>query len=144
MHKKILLAYDGTEEGRVALLECADIAHLLRAETHLLAVMRMPSGVFLAEGFVPETVMEQEQRHIQSTIDDGVALLREGGGSAYGHLAYGEPVEEICRLAAELEVDLIVLGHRKQTSFASRWWKGSVGVSLLERAPCSILVAVGD
>jgi len=143
MHKKILLAYDGTEEGRVALLECADIAHLLHAETHLLAVMRMPSGVFLAEGFVPDSVMEEEQKRIRATIDDGVAFLCEGGYRACGHLAYGEPVEEICRLAAELEVDLIVLGHRKQTSFASRWWKGSVGISLLERAPCSILVAVG-
>ncbi|MGD0586832.1 MAG: universal stress protein [Oryzomonas sp.] len=63
-------------------------------------------------------------------------------GLALLNLAYGEPVEEICRLATELKVDLIVLGHRKQTSFASRWWKGSVGISLLDRAPCSILVAV--
>jgi nucleotide-binding universal stress UspA family protein len=143
MHKKILLAYDGTEEGRVALLECADIAHLFHAETHLLAVMRMPSGIFLADGFVPDAVMEEERQLVQNTVDNGVALLREGGHSAHGHLAYGEPVEEICHLAAELKVDLIVLGHRKQTSFAARWWKGSVGISLLERAPCSILVAVG-
>lgn len=143
MYKKILLAYDGTEEGRVALLECADIAQLLQAETHLLAIMRMPFGIFLAEGFVPDTVMEEERRQIQSSIDDGVALLRKGGHSAHGHLAYGDPVEEICRLAAELGVDLIVLGHRKQASFASRWWKSSLGASLLERAPCSILVVVG-
>jgi len=105
--------------------------------------MRMPSGIFLADGFIPDTVMEEERQLVQNTVDNGVALLREGGHSAYGHLAYGEPVEEICHLAAELKVDLIVLGHRKQTSFASRWWKGSVGISLLERAPCSILVAVG-
>jgi len=144
MHKRILLAYDGTEEGRVALLECADIAHLLNAETHLLAVMRMPSGVFLAEGFVPDTVIEEEQRRIQNAVDDAVVILREGGYTAFGHIAYGEPVEEICRFALDLKADLIVLGHRKQTSFASRWWKGSVGISLLERAPCSILVAVGN
>jgi len=144
MHKKILLAYDGTEEGRVALLECSDIAHLLHAETHLLAVMRMPSGVFLAEGFIPDTVMEEEQRRIQNTVADAVTLLREGGATAYGHVTHGEPVEEICRFAKDLTADLIVLGHRKQTSFASRWWNGSVGISLLERAPCSILIAVGS
>jgi hypothetical protein len=49
---------------------------------------------------------------------------------------------EICRLATELNVDLIVPGHRKQTSFTSHWWKSPVGISLLERAPCGPLVAV--
>jgi nucleotide-binding universal stress UspA family protein len=53
----------------------------------------------------------------------------------------GEPVEEICRVATELGVDLIVLGHRQRLSFAARWWKGSVGASLLDYAPCSILIA---
>lgn len=143
MHERILLAYDGTREGGVALLECADIAHLLHAETHLLAVMRAPTGMFLAEGFIPETVMEEEHRRVQQIVDEGVAILAKRGAAAYGHFAFGEPVEEICRLAEELKVDLIVLGHRKQTSFASRWWRGSVGMSLIERAPCSILVAVG-
>jgi nucleotide-binding universal stress UspA family protein len=54
----------------------------------------------------------------------------------------GEPVEEICRLAKELDVDLIVVGHNQKTSFAARWWKGSVGASILDYAPCSLLVAL--
>lgn len=143
MHERILLAYDGTREGGVALLECAVIAPRLHAETHLLAVMRAPSGVFLAEGFIPEGMVEEEHRRTQQIIDEGLALLAEKGATASGHFAYGEPVEEICRLADQLKVDLIVLGHRKQTSFASRWWKGSVGASLIERAPCSVLIAIG-
>ena len=143
MFRKILLAYDGTREGRVALLECAGIAPLLHAEIHLLAVMRVPSGVFLAEGFVPESVMAEEHQRFAEIVDEGVSLLTGSGYAAQGHLAFGEPVEAICRLAEELTTDLIVIGHRKQTSFAARWWKGSVGMSLLERAPCSVLVAVG-
>lgn len=142
MHKKILLAYDGTKEGRVALLECAEMAELLHAEVHLLAVMQIQSGLFLADGFMPDSVMQDEQKRIQNTIKDGIAFLSERGYNADGHFAYGEPAEEICRLATELNVDLIVLGHRKQASFAARWWKGSVGISLLEHTPCSILVAV--
>jgi nucleotide-binding universal stress UspA family protein len=54
----------------------------------------------------------------------------------------GEPVEEICRLAKSLSVDLIVVGHNQNTSFAARWWKGSVGASLLDYAPCSLLIAL--
>jgi nucleotide-binding universal stress UspA family protein len=143
MFRKILLAYDGTREGRVALLECGEIAPLLHAELHLLAVMRVPTGVFLAEGYVPETVMAEERQRYQEIVDEGVSLLTRGGYAARGHLAFGEPVEEVCRLAETLGTDLIVVGHRKQSSFAARWWKGSVGMSLIERTPCSVLIAVG-
>jgi nucleotide-binding universal stress UspA family protein len=53
----------------------------------------------------------------------------------------GEPVEEICKLAAEIKCDVIVVGHQQKASFASRWWRGSVGKTLLDYAPCSIFVA---
>ena len=39
-------------------------------------------------------------------------------------------------------MDLIVVGHNQKTSFAARWWKGSVGATLLDHAPCSILIAL--
>jgi nucleotide-binding universal stress UspA family protein len=107
-YRKILLAYNGSAEGKRALVECAELANFLHAETHLLAV----------------------------------ASLKQQGFAAAGHLAVGEPVEEICRLAKELSVDLIVVGHNQKTSFAARWWKGSVGASILDYAPCSLLVAL--
>lgn len=144
MHTRILIAYDGTREGRAGLLECADIAPLPDAEIHLLAVVRMPSGIFLAEGYVPENVLDDEKQRTQEIVDEGVRLLTERGYRVTGRLAYGEPVEEICRVAKALGVDLIVIGHRKETSFASRWWKSSVGRSLLEESPCSILIAITE
>ena len=51
-------------------------------------------------------------------------------------------MEEICRAAKEVGADLIVVGHNQNTSWAARWWKGSVGASLLDYAPCSILIAL--
>jgi nucleotide-binding universal stress UspA family protein len=45
------------------------------------------------------------------------------------------------RLATELKCDVIVVGHQRRASFASRWWRGSVGKTLLDYAPCSIFVA---
>jgi nucleotide-binding universal stress UspA family protein len=50
-------------------------------------------------------------------------------------------VEEICRLAVQLKCDVIVVGHQQKASFTSRWWRGSVGKSLLDHAPCSLFVA---
>jgi len=143
-YRKILLAYNGSQEGRRALLECADLAGFLSAETHLLAVASMPPSLFLTEGFVPEELLEEEKKRTQTVLDEGIRTLRERGFNATGHLTVGEPVEEICRQAKALGVDLIVVGHNQSTSFAARWWKGSVGASLLDYAPCSILVALSE
>jgi nucleotide-binding universal stress UspA family protein len=141
-YRKILLAYNGSNEGKRALLECAELANFLGAETHLLAVASMPPSLFLTEGFVPEELLEEEKKRTQSVLDEGIRSLTDKGFNATGHLAVGEPVEEICRQAKELGVDLIVIGHNQNTSFAARWWKGSVGASLLDYSPCSILIAL--
>ena len=141
-YRKILLAYNGSAEGKRALLECAELANFLHAETYLLAVASMPPSLFLTEGFVPEELLEEEKKRTQTVLDEGIATLKERGFAAAGHLAVGEPVEEICRRAKELAVDLVVVGHNQNTSFAARWWKGSVGASLLDYSPCSILIAL--
>ena len=141
-YRKILLAYDGSQEGKRALLECADLASFLQAETHLLAVATMPPSLFLTEGFVPEELLEEEKKRTQSVLEDGIRTLRDRGFNVAGQLSVGEPVEEICRMAKAIGVDLIVVGHSQKTSFAARWWKGSVGASLLDYAPCSLLIAL--
>ena len=141
-YRKILLAYDGSQEGKRALLECADLASFLQAETFLLAVATMPPSLFLTEGFVPEELLEEEKKRTQSVLDEGIRSLRERGFSATGQLAVGEPVEEICRMAKSIGADLVVVGHNQKVSFAARWWKGSVGASLLDYAPCSLLIAL--
>jgi nucleotide-binding universal stress UspA family protein len=141
-YRKILLAYNGSQEGRRALLECADLASFLGAETCLLAVATMPPSLFLTEGFVPEELLEEEKKRTQAILEEGIRMLRERGFNASGQVAVGEPVEEICRTAKALGVDLIVVGHNQNTSYAARWWKGSVGATLLDYAPCSLLIAL--
>jgi len=141
-YHKILLAYNGSLEGKRALLECADLAGFLQAETHLLAVASMPPSLFLTEGFVPEELLEEEKKRTRQVLDEGVKSLAERGFKAAGILSVGEPVEEICRVAKEIGAELIVVGHNQNTSFAARWWKGSVGGALIDYAPCSVLIAM--
>ena len=142
MYRRVLLAYDGSESGRRALLECADINHLLHAELHLLAVAPLMAGLYITEGFVPDSLQEEENRRYGAVLDEGLRMLREKQVKAEGHVVTGEPVDEICRLAAEIDCDLIVVGHRHHENLLSRWWKGSVGSSLIEHAPCSVLIAI--
>jgi nucleotide-binding universal stress UspA family protein len=97
--------------------------------------------MFLTEGFLPEELLEEEKKRAQEILNEGIAQLKQKGFTVTGHLAVGEPVEEICRLASELKCDVIVVGHQQRASFATRWWRGSVGKTLLDLAPCSIFVA---
>src|SRR5215471_4178192 len=144
MYRKILLAYNGTHEGRIALFECAEIASFIKAETHLLAVAT-PSMSMYVEGFegnVSEQGRAQQQKLMKNVLAEGLAALTQRGYSVTGHLAVGEPVEEICRLATELKCDLIVVGHKKKHSRLGRWWRGSISSNLADHAPCSILIAM--
>ena len=144
MYKRILLAYNGTHEGRIALFECAEIASFAKAETHLLAVAT-PSMAVYVEGYAGNLAEEdsvQQQKLMKNVLAEGLAALTQRGYSVTGHLAVGEPVEQICRVASELKCDLIVVGHKHKHSRLGRWWRGSISSSLADYAPCSILIAM--
>ena len=142
MFKTILLAYNGTKEGKSALLDCSEIAAFEKAtDIHLLAVVNTPSVILMSESYMPAELLEAETKHGQEVLDEGVEHLKQLGFRATGHLAIGEPMEEIRRLANEVKVDLIVLGHNQNVPLTSRWWRGSVGKTLLDHSPCSVYVA---
>ena len=145
MYKRILLAYNGTEEGRIALFECAEIASFAKAETHLLSVAT-PSASMYVEGFegIASEQGTQQQKLMKNVLAEGVSSLHstQRGYSVTGHFAVGEPVEQICRVATELKCDLIVVGHKHKHSRLGRWWRGPISSNLADYAPCSILIAM--
>lgn len=141
MYRTILLAYDGSRQGHEALHQGAELASLCRARVHLLAVVAHELGVALAEAAAPSDVPEREYQEVRRVLTEGAEELRRAGLSVETHVAAGNPAEEIGRMALEVGADLIVVGHREQSALA-RWWRGSVGASLLAHAPCSLLVAV--
>jgi len=141
VYSRILMAYDGSESCRQALAQGACIAMQNAAEVHLLAVVRIPVAFGFVEAGYPEHYLDEEMVRVDGILAEGVALLQSQGLTARGHRRTGEPVLEISRMAAELEVDLVVVGHRPRSRLA-RWWHGSVGTTLLEELSCSILVAM--
>jgi len=138
--EKILLAYDGSEQGRVALRRSLPLLGAGEVEVHLLAVVPLTGAVAAAEGFYTESMYEAERERIEKILAEGVDLLKQRGVDAEGHLRAGEPAHQITKLAEELAVNLVVVGHQRRGVLA-RWWQGSVGVSLVDRLSCSLLVA---
>ena len=144
MYTRILMAYNGTHEGRIALFECAEMASFAKPETHLLAVGTLSMSMFV-EGFedtIPEQGSAEAQMLMKNVLAEGLTVLTQRGYPVTGHLAVGEPVAEICRLASELKCDLIVVGHKRKHSRLGRWWRGSISTSLADHAPCSIPIAM--
>jgi nucleotide-binding universal stress UspA family protein len=141
MYRKILLAYDGTETGRVALRQGADLAQVCKASVFLLAVVDLPTGMLMAESAAPSGLPESQRQDLERILEEGVARLQARQLQVEARLEFGVPAERIVQVAQEIAADLIVMGHREQSSIA-RWWRGSIGSTVLSQAPCSILIAV--
>ncbi len=139
MFRMVLLAYDGTAEGRRALRYGADVAICMKSETYLLAICQSYVTSAIPEGVTPELVQCEDERS-NRLLDEGVHWLEERGLVARGSVEYGNAVDRIAETAAAIGADLIIVGHRHRSRLA-RWWSESDEESLLERVRCSILVA---
>ncbi len=143
MYKRILMAYDGSEAGQRALLECRELAQWSQSEVVLVAVMPSMLAFVGLEGGVYDAELEaREKQKFEAVLKDGLARLQSAGFSARGEVVTGEAVEEITRHARKVEADLIVVGHKHLDSWAARWWRGSVSGALIEHSPCSVLCVI--
>ena len=137
MYKKVLLAYDGSIEGRRALREGARIAQLCEAEVFLLAVAEVSATVGLEGGFV--TPITEQVEPYEKILAEGVERLKAMGFSPTAKLSIGEAGREIAKVAAEIGANLVVIGHRPDGLLAR--WFSSVGTYLVKNLRCSVLVA---
>jgi nucleotide-binding universal stress UspA family protein len=94
--RRILVAYDGTEEAYRALMQAADAA--------------LAKGA--AIGVV--TVMPK----LTTAAADAAEILREHELEATVHTPIGDPATEIARVAHEHAYDAIYVGRREAGSFA--------------------------
>ena len=139
MYKRILLAYDGSIEGRTALREGALLARQCNAEVFLLSVLADTGTLLLSEVALAGASVRMED-DFRAILDEGVARLRKLGFDPVAELVRGQPAEEIGNFARHVGADLIVVGHRRQSAF-DRWWSGPKGAYLMDYTDCSLLVA---
>jgi nucleotide-binding universal stress UspA family protein len=139
MYKKVLLAYDGSLEGAVALREGAILAKRCGAEVFLLSVVPHLAGLQVAEG-VHGGVVAHELDRYREVLARGVDRLTKLGFKPVSKLAVGDPARVIGEFAKEVKADLVVVGHRKR-SLLERWWSGDAGGYISDHIGCSLLIA---
>jgi nucleotide-binding universal stress UspA family protein len=139
MYQRILLAYDGSREGLIALREGALLARRCNAKVFLLSVLSPVAALTTAEGVYTDMTGEQIAGH-KALLQRGVEVARQMGLDPESRLEMGEPAPRIGAVANEIRADLVVVGHRKQNAL-ERWWSGATGAYVSDHVRCSVLIA---
>ena len=83
MYKRVLLAYDGSQSGQKALLDCREIVQWSQAELHLIAVMPTTVTPVVADGWAYGAETEPADRaEYEAILAAGLRRLTEAGLSA--------------------------------------------------------------
>jgi nucleotide-binding universal stress UspA family protein len=139
MYQRILLAYDGSFEGAVALREGALLAKAAGARVFILSVVPEGGGVRIAEGVYPSAAAHQMDSY-KEVLAKGVDRLTRLGLKPVSRLAMGDPIKAITAFAKEVNADLVVVGHQRR-NMVERWWSGASGGYISDHVRCSILIA---
>jgi nucleotide-binding universal stress UspA family protein len=139
MYQRILLAYDGTAEGALAVREGALLAKQCCAQIVLLAVVPDTTATRLSDGVHGGAVALQIDEY-QALLGSAVAWLEARGYRLDAKLEVGEPAATIGAVAKAVDADLVVIGHHRQ-SFLARWLSESTDAYLSEHLGCTLLIA---
>jgi manganese transport protein len=112
-HRRIGVAVEFEGADNAVLAEAAALARIHGAE---LIVVHVVEG--LAAAYYGEAAGDKESRDDRMHMEQLVEHLREDGWQARGLLGYGDPPEELVRIAKEQGFDLLVLGTHGHRFFA--------------------------
>jgi len=139
MYKRVLLAYDGTLEGAVALREGAILAKRVGARLFILSVVPESGALMFAEGVHSGAVTLLQERY-RELLDLAVAGLTRRGLKPVGRLVVGDPAKAIGSFAREVKADLVIVGHQRR-NMLERWWSGASGTYISDHIQCTLIIA---
>jgi nucleotide-binding universal stress UspA family protein len=137
MFKKILVANDGSNHAFDALSLALKIAKRSGAELHMVSVEEIP--------YLPETIEEVREekgtadRRFHAVLNRARTMAKEREVKLQPHVVAGHPVRDIIALAADLKVDLLVVGASGHSALYDRML-GSRADRIVHLSPCPALV----
>jgi len=138
VYRKILVPIDGSSHSRYTLSQAARLAAGAGAEGELTVVH--------VGSFAPVADMAALVDLNRLLEDEGRAILAQADEALKGspftwttRYVSGDPASQICRLAAEVGAEVIVIGNRGGGLF-SELLLGSVSHKVIQHAPGPVLV----
>ena len=130
MYTRILVAYDGSSFSDVALRQGRDLAHLCKAELHLVGIVATTAFVVSPEVYGAIDLWAMERHEVEQALEKAAVALSGEGLDASMHIREGNPAHEIASCSADVDADLVIVGHSDKGILA-RWFEGSVGAGLV-------------
>lgn len=135
---RVLLATNFRPSSAAATQVATQLANQTGAELHAIYVIGdyiEQISVIFPEGGL--TALTRLRSHVQERM---AQLARDDGARAITHIAEGRPYEEVVRLAAEKDADVIVIGTNVHASlFGGTPVLGSEIERVVRNAPCPVL-----
>jgi nucleotide-binding universal stress UspA family protein len=138
MFSRILHANDGSEHAFHALTLAIAIAKQNESSLHMVSVEEID--------YMPEFVEEVREetgsaaRRFHSVLQRARAMAEESQVKLNTHVIAGHPVRSIVTLAADLKVELLIIGARGHSALYERL-VGSRADRIMHLAPCPVLIA---
>jgi nucleotide-binding universal stress UspA family protein len=137
MFGKILHANDGSEHAFHALSLALAIAQQNNSELHMISVEEID--------YMPEFIEEVREetgtaaRRFHTVLQRARAMAAEHRVELHTHVVAWHPVRDIVDLAADLRVDLLVIGAKGHSALYERLI-GSRADRIMQLAQCPVLV----
>ena len=137
MFEKILCANDGSERAFHALALAITIAKENDSELHMVSIEEID--------YMPEFIEEVREeigtaaRQFHTVLQRARAMAEKDHVKLHTHVLAGHPVRDIVELAADLKVDLLVIGSAGHSEIYERML-GSRADRLVHLAGCPVLV----
>ena len=133
MYRKILIGYDGSDQGKDALALGAQLADTSGAELAVAAVfsLNLPlrGGGFTPVPTAADRELDQQLAQVANSVDAVAHAVRSTS-----------PARGLHELAEKIEADLIVVGSSRRGRIG-RTLLGQVGVALMHGSPCAVAIA---
>jgi nucleotide-binding universal stress UspA family protein len=140
--RNVLVPIDFSAPSLEAIEAALPLIKHFGADLHLVHVFEpdYPASSMVAIPLVvPELEVGERVRRLRDVAEDySVPLRRENI-----HAIKGRPFEEICRLAQEIDIDLIVIATRGYTGL-KHLVLGSTAERVIRYSPCPVLVVRGS
>jgi nucleotide-binding universal stress UspA family protein len=136
MIKKILVAYDGSNESHSAFLFGLDMAKKFEAELEVLSVVRVlepPEDVETRDN------LERGREHYEKFFKQLRHEASERAIHIKTEVALGHPAEQIIHWADKNHINVIVMGHQTKNTFG-KWLLGSTPDKVVHHATCTVII----
>ena len=135
----ILVANDGSEEARKALMAAIELAQIYEAKLHIVTVeehLPQHQGSVIGGELRPKA---QAAEYLRRTMIQAGLTATNAGMRLTPHVLAGHEVETIVTFLAAHRIDLLVVGFMGHSQIFGHEW-GSTSQNLTRLAPCTVLV----